>query len=172
MSLKSASLPSSLCVLVVLLFSSSCSQNESYPSGPAPEAPTATREARVVQKEGEGMNQVAALKSPEGVVYEGVVELAPGLEVPAGAAIFVMARDPSNPGVPVAALKLAADRFPLPFRLTDKNAMSGEPLPDHLELLAKLSATGMLGGTDPRDLEAKPVHGHPGEAVRLVLEKR
>lgn len=160
-----------LCVLAVSLFLS-CSQNESHPSGPAPEAPTATREARIVQKEGEGMNQVAAPKAPEGVVYEGVVELAQGLEVPAGAAIFVMAQDPNRPGAPVAAIKLPATHFPLPFRLTDENAMGSEPLPDHLELLAKLSASGMLGGSDPRDLETKPVHGHPGEAVRLVLEKR
>lgn len=149
-----------------------CSQNEIHPSGPAPAAPTPTREARIVEKEGSGMNQVAAPKGPEGVEYRGIVEVAPGAEVPPGAALFVMARDPSNPGTPIAAVKLPADAFPLPFRLTDKDVMGGTSLPDHLEILAKLSATGSVGGSDPRDLEAKPVHGHPGEPVRLLLEKR
>jgi len=172
-----------LCVFAVCL-SLACSQNEQHPSGPAPEAPKEARVAKVVPAEGAGMNAMPAEEPMPGppeesaappkstVVYTGTVELSPGLKgvYPKGGSLFVVARDPKDPGAPAAAARLPLDSFPVPFRLTDANSMSGAPLGEHLDLLARLSASGAIGEKGAGDLEAKPVHGHPGEPVRLVLE--
>lgn len=162
----------------------SCSQHEVQPSGAKPEAPKDARVAKVMVAEGSGMNAMPSEEPmpgpPEesaapktGTAYEGTVELAPALggAFPKGGSLFVIARDPQNPGAPVAAARLPLDSFPVPFRLSDANSMSGGPLGDHLELLAKLSASGAVDQQSEGDLEAKPVHGHPGEPVRLLLDK-
>lgn len=166
-----------LCVLAVFLFIS-CSQNEVHPSGAAPRPPQNARESKPVAKQGAGMNEVAAPQEappPAAVAdYRGTVELSPALSgaVPAGGALFIIARDPNNPGAPVAALRLPVSTFPAPFTLTQAHSMTGEPLSDHLEILAKFSASGAVDQKSEGDLEAKPVHGHPGEPLVLVLEKR
>jgi len=171
--------------LAVMVSLTACSQNEQHPSGPAPEAPKNARVAKVVPAEGAGMNAMPAEEPMPGppeesaappkstVVYEGTVELSPALKgaFPKGGSLFVIARDPKNPDAPAAAARLPLDSFPVPFRLTDANAMGGGPLGEHLELLAKLSASGAVDQKSAGDLEAKPVLSHPGEPARLVLEK-
>jgi hypothetical protein len=133
-----------LCVSAVAL-SLSCSQNEVHPSGPAPKAPENAREARPIAPQGAGMND---------------------------GALFVIARDPKDPAAPVAAMRLPVSAFPVPFTLTQAHSMTGQPLSDHLDLLAKYSASGAVDQNSDGDLEAASVHGHPGEPVVLVLEKR
>lgn len=174
-----------LCALAVGLLLA-CSQNEVHPSGPAPEAPKNPRVAKIVPKEGSGMNQMAepepmpgppeesAAPPKGGAVYHGEVALAPALkgDFPKGAVLFIVARDPKNPGAPVAAAKFQPSGFPLHFDLSDADSMSGSPLPGELELLAKLSKTGAVDKSSPEDLEAAPVHARAGTITTLVLEKK
>ncbi len=171
-------------VCATLLLSPACSQNEIHPSGPAPEAPKNPRVARVVPKEGSGMNPMPAEEPAPApakesqargeLVYHGEVSLAPELKgrFPKGAVLFIVARDPRDPASPLAARKVEAASFPLHFDLSDADSMTGSPLPAEVELLAKLSATGAVDVPSPEDLEAGPVRAWPGAPAVLVLNKR
>ncbi|MBS0374959.1 MAG: hypothetical protein JSR73_10270 [Proteobacteria bacterium] len=105
------------------------------------------------------------------------VKLSPSLaaKVPAGAPLFVLARDPTQPGPPFGARRFAGAALPMDVQLTEADAM----LPTRtirsakqLVIVARFSASGMptsssgdLYGEVPYDL-AK------GAAVDLVIDKQ
>lgn len=81
--------------------------------------------------------------------------------VPAGAALFVIARDPAAPRPPLGVVRVAAPAFPLEVRLDDGNSMIPQrPVSSvaEIEVLARLSLDG-----DPMPAPADP----ESEAVRL-----
>ncbi|MEI8302889.1 MAG: c-type cytochrome biogenesis protein CcmI [Burkholderiales bacterium] len=73
---------------------------------------------------GSGATQDAAAP-----VVAGRIEIGPALaaRVPAGATLFISARAPDGPRMPLAARRLAAAGFPLAFELTEADAMGGTP---------------------------------------------
>jgi cytochrome c-type biogenesis protein CcmH len=102
------------------------------------------------------------------------VALDPSLKLPAGATLFVIARQPGGPPMPVAAEKIADPRFPLEVTLDDADS----PMPTlklsalaKVELIARLSTSG---DATPRagDLEspAHTVTQPAAAAVELTLD--
>jgi len=105
------------------------------------------------------------------------VALAPALaaKLPANATVFVLARQPGGPPMPVAVEKLAATGFPLRVTLDDADS----PMPTQklsqvgeVQVLARISATG---NAIPQrgDYESLPVVTRPGskERVALVIDR-
>ena len=104
------------------------------------------------------------------------VSLAPDLvaTLPANASLFVLARQPGGPPMPVAAEKLAARGFPLDVRLDDNDGlmptMKLSQL-DRVEIAARISASG---DATPRagDLEATPRLADKGAGtIELVIDR-
>ncbi len=162
-----------------------CSRNEEHPKGPPPQAPKEARTAAPVPKPGSGMNQMQApdaagaqeqqaVETRAAISFTGEVRLAPDLNgrFPSGATLFVIARDPKERTVPLAAVKLKPEAFPARFTITEADSMTGTPLPREAELLAKLSESGTVASSSPNDLEAKPVSVKAGSPAVLVLEKK
>ena len=171
--------------MVFVFILTGCSRNEEHPKGPAPEAPKETRSAVPVPKSGSGMNQMQApeaanpVEQPEAktqaaISFVGEVRLAPDLNgrFPSGATLFVIARDPKERTVPLAAVKLKPEAFPARFAITDADSMTGAPLPREAELLCKLSQSGSVSSSSPGDLEAAPVRAKSGTPATLVLQKK
>jgi cytochrome c-type biogenesis protein CcmH len=76
------------------------------------------------------------------------VDIAPQVrgKVPAGALLFVLARDPSQPGPPFAVKRFAAAALPMDVELSEQDAMMpGRTLKDahHLVVVARYSRSGM-----------------------------
>lgn len=102
------------------------------------------------------------------------VELADDLrdKVPAGATLFVMAREPGGPPIPVAAEKLPAAGLPLELRLDDADSlMPTRKLSElaHAEISARVSASG---DATPKagDLEATPVQASTDAKAPVALK--
>ena len=102
------------------------------------------------------------------------VELAEALRdrVPAGATLFVIAREPGGPPIPVAAEKLTAAQLPLEVRLDDGDSlMPTKKFSDLIkaEITARLSASG---DAMPKagDLEAAPVQTATDAKAPVVLK--
>lgn len=164
-----------------------CSQNQVSYKGPAPKAPVNAPDAEVVPKTTPGMNQMPTAeeqqkaqeqaRSPrtdaktDTFTFRGQVVLPKSLEArfKKGSTLFIIARDKNNPTMPVAAKKLIVQSFPVPFELTQADAMSDSPIPPHVELLARLDRDGNLTTTSPDDMDAGPVNAEEGQAVTLTL---
>lgn len=76
------------------------------------------------------------------------LKISPALaaQIPAGAPLFVLARDPSNPGPPLAAKRLAGAQFPMELVLSDADAMAaGRTISaaKNLQIVARFSKSGM-----------------------------
>jgi len=89
----------------------------------------------------------AAAKAPSGSSIRIRVDVAPGMKgkVPPGALLFVLARDPTHPGPPLAAKRVVGATLPLEVDLSDQDAgMSGRALKDapQLVIVARFSASG------------------------------
>jgi cytochrome c-type biogenesis protein CcmH len=71
----------------------------------------------------------APTASTTAAVVAGRVEIAPALaaRLPAGATLFISARTPEGPRMPLAARRLTPGAFPLAFELTQADAMGGTP---------------------------------------------
>lgn len=89
------------------------------------------------------------------------VELAPALRerIAAGDTLFVFARQPGGPPMPVAVKKLPAKEFPTTVQLSDADS----PMPtmklsqlDRVEVVARVSRSGAVAA-QPGDLEATPL---------------
>ncbi|MCX7058139.1 MAG: hypothetical protein NTZ79_13440 [Proteobacteria bacterium] len=104
------------------------------------------------------------------------VKIAPALaaKVPAGAPLFVLARDPTQPGPPFAAKRFAAAALPLNVVLTEQDAMMPTrtlKTAKQLTIVARFSASGMpqqasgdLYGEVAYDLAS-------GKPVELLIDK-
>jgi len=105
------------------------------------------------------------------------VKLAPALaaKVPAGAPLFVLARDPTQPGPPFAAKRFAGAALPLEVVLTEQDAMMPArtiKTAKQLVIVARFSASGMpqqargdLYGEVTYDLAG-------GKPVDLLIDKQ
>lgn len=112
-----------------------------------------------------------AVASGKGITVK--VELADVLrdKVPAGATLFVIAREPGGPPIPVAAEKLPAAQLPLEVRLDDGDSLMPTRKFSDLakaEITARLSASG---DATPKagDLEAAPVQTATDAKAPVVL---
>jgi cytochrome c-type biogenesis protein CcmH len=93
--------------------------------------------------------------------------------VPAGAPLFVFARDPDRPGPPVAVVRRGAGELPLTLSLTDANMMvPGQSLSSlaRVKLTARVSMRGNPVAA-PGDIygEILWTRGQPSAPVRIVL---
>ncbi len=94
-----------------------------------------------------------------------------GMRLPANATLFVLARQPGGPPMPVAAKKLPVTGFPLTVELTDADS----PMPtlklsqlDTVELVARISASGDARAA-AGDFTSAPVQVATGEDARAAL---
>jgi cytochrome c-type biogenesis protein CcmH len=97
----------------------------------------------------------------------------PGFETPAGAILFVIARNPQLPGPPVGVRRIENPVFPVRVNLNDSDSMvpqSPVSALQSVQLLARLSMSGgvVAGATD---LASPPLAVETGstEAVKLLL---
>lgn len=112
---------------------------------------------------------------PAGGAITGTIVLAPPLAGKAAGkrALFLIAR-PEQGGPPVAVLRIADPRFPLPFRLSQENVMMpGVKLEGRLRLTARVDADGSAGPPQKGDLEGQaPAPVAAGSAgVTIVVDK-
>lgn len=104
------------------------------------------------------------------------VTIAPALagKVAPGTPLFVLARDPTNPGPPLAAKRLANVAFPLDVVLTDADAMAaGRTISSakQLTIVARFSTSGMpmaSSGDLYGEVRYDPATGRP---VELTIDK-
>lgn len=113
----------------------------------------------------------APVASGKGVTVKVVLADALRDKVPAGATLFVMAREPGGAPIPVAAEKLAAAQLPVEVRIDDTDSLMPTRKFSDLakaEITARLSASG---DATPRagDLEATPVQTATDAKATLVL---
>jgi tetratricopeptide (TPR) repeat protein len=111
----------------------------------------------------------ASEPAPDAVLAEGTVTLArPDAK---GQVLFVSLRDPSQPGPPIAAVRLAPGPFPMAFRITgaDRPMAMGRPMPANVELSVRLDADGDPMSRPPTDPSAsQPIAvGATGISVTL-----
>jgi cytochrome c-type biogenesis protein CcmH len=106
----------------------------------------------------------------------GVVDLDPSLrgQLPSGTVVFVMLREAGfGAGPPIAAKRLSAASFPIPFEITDADSMRGDPLPKEVLLEARADADGDPMTRSPEDPAARLDDVKSGTtSVRLVLKRR
>lgn len=93
--------------------------------------------------------------------------------VPAGAPLFIFARDPDQPGPPVAVVRRSAGELPLTLSLTDANMMvPGQSLSAlaRVKLTARVSMSGDPIAA-PGDIygEILWARGQPSAPIRIVL---
>lgn len=109
--------------------------------------------------------------APPGVTIAVSLDPQLGMQLPVGATLFVLARQPGGPPMPVAAKKLPITTFPLTVTLTDEDS----PMPtlklsqlDTVELVARISASGDARAASG-DFSSAPVQVAPGEGAKAAL---
>jgi hypothetical protein len=117
----------------------------------------------------------AAAPGTKGQSIAGVIDIDPllGAEVPPGAIVFITVREAGFAAGPPAAVKrLVATSFPLRFEIMQADSMTGEPIPDHVLLEARVDSDGDPMTRSPRDPKARQDDVRTGTAdVRLVLKR-
>ncbi|MCB9785464.1 MAG: hypothetical protein H6744_02110 [Deltaproteobacteria bacterium] len=108
------------------------------------------------------------------VAIAGTVRLADGVSAPAGATLFVIARNPGvQRGPPAATRRYSAASLPLSFALGQGNVMLGGPFPDEVTLSARLDVDGNAMTHSPQDLEATAGTVKKGTSgIELVLRPK
>ena len=105
------------------------------------------------------------------------VKLSPALagKLPAGAPLFVLARDPTQPGPPFAAKRFPTATLPLEVRLTEQDSMMAArtiKTANQLVIVARFSASGMPSGGSGDLYGEVPYDLKKGQAVDLVIDKQ
>jgi tetratricopeptide (TPR) repeat protein len=104
----------------------------------------------------------------------GQIELDPALEGrAAGGVVFLMLRAPGEEaGMPLAVERLTLTSFPLRFEIGEANSMTGQPLPDEVEIEARLDSDGNPMTHPPTDPSARADRVALGTSdLRLVLRE-
>lgn len=111
----------------------------------------------------------------------GTVTIAPELagRIPAGATLFVMAKERAQGGAPYAVLRLPVPAFPFSYSLSQADVlpMFGEGLQfadiDEMYIVARIDQDGRVGQPDPGDMEgATKTPVKPGQRdVNIVIDK-
>ncbi len=107
---------------------------------------------------------------------EGSVEIAPALasNVGPGDTLFIFARDPDGGRMPLAAIKLAAGKWPQRFRLTDEMSMAPGAVLSTAQRIVVEARVSKTGSATPAggDLSGKSAPVAPGARdVRVVLDR-
>lgn len=98
-----------------------------------------------------------------------------GMQLPPDASLFIIARQPGGPPMPVAARKLPLEMFPMQVTLTDADSLMPTATLsslDEVELSARISASGDAAA-QPGDLESVPVivGTGPDAVAALLIDK-
>ena len=133
--------------------------------GGAPSAPPAA-------PGGEAPPAAASSAAP----VSGTITLAPDFEkkVPAGAILFLIARNGAGGGPPLAVKRIESPTFPLEFSLgPDDRMIKQMPFEGPLQLSARLDADGNAMTREPGDLSGQTPGMHqPGESgVAIVIDQ-
>jgi cytochrome c-type biogenesis protein CcmH len=142
------------------------------PAVPAPSAPAAPAPSAQASANGPQAPAAAAAQGVSGTV---TIDEALRSTIPAGAVLFVIARDPEGPRTPLAVLRLPANAWPARFALGDGDAMDpARPLSaaGKLVIEARVSASGdaMRASGDPIGTSA-PVTAGSGE-ITVRIDRR
>ena len=118
----------------------------------------------------------AATTSAAGETVAGRVELDPKLagHVAAGDTVFIFARDPDGPKMPLAALKIAVSELPKSFALTDAMAMSPAATISKAQKIVVEARVSKSGNVTPQpgDLAGSSAVVAPGAAnVRVTIDR-
>jgi Tfp pilus assembly protein PilF len=115
-----------------------------------------------------------APKVESGASVSGTVALGPGVAAAPGGVLFIVARAAGvEQGTPVAAKRLAATSWPIPFSLSSADSMMGESLPAKTRIEARLDADGDIRSRGPGDAAAVQDNVALGsQNLRLVLKTR
>ena len=115
----------------------------------------------------------AAPAGSEALRIVGHVAIGEGLsdDLPEQATVFVFAR-PVEGGMPFAALRIPAGELPVNFNFAAAQRMNPAPLPDEVELVARMSMAGAVSA-QAGDIESAPLIVSPDESgVELLLDRR
>lgn len=125
-----------------------------------------------------GADTGAAAPAPAtgGKVVHVHIEVAPAMKgkIPAGAPLFVLARDPTQPGPPFAAKRLASAALPLDIDLSEQDAMMpGRTIKDaqQLVIVARYSASGQPQQASG-DVYGQAAVAPGAQAVRLTIDQQ
>jgi cytochrome c-type biogenesis protein CcmH len=116
------------------------------PATPAAGAAPAAAPSMAAASTAPATPNAAAAAGPGAVQIRLKVAPALAAKIPAGAPLFVLARDPTNPGPPLAAKRLGGVQFPYDLTLSDADAMAaGRTISTakSLTIVARFSSTGM-----------------------------
>lgn len=106
----------------------------------------------------------------------GTVELDPSLagQIAPGAVVFITLRDSSfGAGPPLAAKRIVARSFPIPFEIGSADSMRGDPIPDSILVEARADSDGDPMTRSPLDPAARADDVKAGVTnLRLVLKRR
>jgi cytochrome c-type biogenesis protein CcmH len=122
---------------------------------------------------GVGPPPAPATASAAADAVRGTIDLAPGLADRAGpGVVFVVVREAgASGGPPLAARRIDATRFPVPFEIGPADSMMGGELPEELLVEARLDRDGDAASRDPSDPLARRDGVRKGSSgVALVLE--
>lgn len=113
--------------------------------------------------------------APTANAIEVSVDIAPALRdrLPPGTTVFVLARTPGGPPMPVAVERLTIADLPARVRLDDADAaMPTRRLSqvDRVDVLVRASASGSANA-GAGDLESRPVSAKPGDSVSLRIDR-
>lgn len=114
--------------------------------------------------------------SAPGMTIHVHIDVAPAMKakVPAGAPLFVLARDPTQPGPPFAAKRFAGQALPIDIDLTEQDAMMpGRTIKDAHQLLivARYSASGQPQQASG-DLYGQAAVTAGAKAVKIVIDQQ
>lgn len=99
-----------------------------------------------------------------------VVDVPRGVTVPAGAILFVMAREAGfDSGAPVAVKRVPAVNFPITVTLSEKDSMAGESLPGLMRIDARIDPDGDPMSKSPSDPVAHEDNVRPGAGQILLV---
>jgi cytochrome c-type biogenesis protein CcmH len=159
---------------------------EPYVPGEKPEQPDLSRifpegaeRAEANKPPAAAMGKGAAAAPPaasSGAPVSGTITLAPDFEkkVPAGAILFLIARNGAGGGPPLAVKRIESPTFPLAFTLgPDDRMIKQMPFEGPLQLSARLDADGNAMTREPGDLSGQTPEMHqPGESgVAIVIDQ-
>ena len=117
-----------------------------------------------------------ATPTAAGTAVEGRVELDPKLAGNAapGDTVFIFARDPEGPRMPLAAMKVAASELPKSFALTDSMAMSPTAMISKAKQIVVEARISKSGNVTPQagDLAGASAPVAPGASnVRVTIDR-
>jgi cytochrome c-type biogenesis protein CcmH len=118
----------------------------------------------------------APAPAPAGMTVKVHVEVAAAMrgKVPAGAPLFVLARDPTQPGPPFAARRIANAALPLDLELSEADAMMpGRTIKDakQLMIVARFSASGQPQQASG-DVYGQATLAGGAKAVRITVDQQ